>query len=166
MAIWINCQFAARRVPLADTSAATYGEYVETSTHSSLSAVFVVSGFPPMLQLFGPLQLPLQRRRCSYLEKLGWEFLSLRHHHHRGIDIIFGRCLSQGKFPCTWCTPHHTNVTFHFDGDFSDSLHLIFSLVGVGGLGFPGYFACKVSSILESVHNCMKSSDSKPSHQY
>ena len=45
-------------------------------------------------------------------------------------------------------------VTFHLYGVFSDSLRLIFSLVGVGDLGFPGYFACKVSLIFQSLYIC------------
>ena len=70
-----------------------------------------------------------------------------RHRYH-----IWKVSFLEGKFPCTSCTPHHTTVTFHLDGVFSDSLHLIFSLVGVGDLGFPGYFACKVSLIFESIY--------------
>ena len=125
-----------------------------------------------MLQLFGPLQLPLQRKKCSIVSgeiKIRVPLLAPppppRHRYH----IWKVSFLRQVSLHLMHSTPHHTIVTFHLEGVFSDSLHLIFSLVGVGDLGFPGYFACKVSLIFESiyvVHNCMKSFDSKPSHQY
>ena len=96
MAIWNNCQFVARRVPLAGTSAATYGEYVQTPTrHFPLFLLF--QDFHQCCNFLDPcLQLPLQRRECSIVSGE----ISMRvpliapPPPPRHQCIIFERCLS------------------------------------------------------------------------